>query len=142
MAGEWTIKDWSADNKANSNFVGYVACDIDVPNSDAITTSVTLPAVAGECIGVVYDASKLKPDGTVYPNSAVTVKSIGFARVTANAAITVGAYVNIATVGGFIAAKAQAGAGAQPGAIVGRALQAAAALNDRPLIFLMIGCRY
>jgi hypothetical protein len=143
VAGELTIKDWTARNALNTNLQPYRCVDLDVTNSNASDTCVGPPSGAlSEVIGIVYDKSRLDPTGAVIKNSGVTIKSFGFCRVEASAAIAAGAYVSCANTTGQIQAQAQAAAGAQPKAIVGRALTSAGVILERPLVFLMIGSRY
>lgn len=141
MAGELTIKDWTALNKANAALAPYTVLDIDAANSNAVDTAViAVSGVAAECIGVCYDKARLDPLGAVIKNSGVVVRSYGFARVNAGAAIAAGAYVSTTAAAG-VQTQALAGAGVVLKPIVGRALTAAGALGDRPVIMLMIGGR-
>lgn len=147
MAGEVQIAEWTGLNVGNANFnpaAPYaIAVDVDAGNSDVTNTAVKICAAASaECIGVAYDKSHLNPDGSVTAGSGVAVRSWGIAALQASAAITAGAYVEVSSNAGDVRTKAQAAAGAQPGAIVGRALTNAAANHDIVMVLLMIGCRY
>jgi hypothetical protein len=142
VAGEFEIGDQTYDNVANVNFKPFTCVDIDVSNSGAIVTAVLQATTATEVLGVCYDQSHLNPDGTVTSGSAVAVRTFGIAKCLAHAAITVGAYVSVGFTDGSVAAKTQAAAGAQPGAIVGRALNSASGIGDTILVLLMIGARY
>lgn len=144
MAGEMRRpEEWSGDNVANANFANPNVCvDLDVGNSSAIVTAVKLPTGAlSECIGVCHDKSKLNPDGTVAKNSGIAIRSWGTIRITTMGAVTAGDYVSIGNASGQIQTQAQAGAGVQPKAIVGRALTSAAS-GEKALVMLMIGARY
>lgn len=142
MAGELQIKDWTLLNIGNANFLPGQCVDIDAANSDVNKTAALLATNATEVIGVCYDQSKLNPDGTVVKGTGIAVRSIGIAKCVAAGAIAPGAYVSVAATLGNVQAQAQAGAGVQPKAIVGRALTQAQALNDTILVWLMIGARY
>jgi hypothetical protein len=142
VAGEFEIGDQTYDNVANVNFKPFTVVDIDVSNSGAIVTAVLQATTATQVLGVCYDQSHLNPDGTVTAGSAIAVRSFGIARVLAHAAITVGAYVSVASTDGSVATLAQTGAGSQPKAIVGRALTTATGIGDTVLVLLTIGAQF
>lgn len=140
MAAELTIKDWTADNAANTNFVNpYVVAKLDTTNSNAILTGVQLAAVAADTpIGIVYETTKLDPTGAVIKNTGVVIRSWGIARITVNAATAVAAMLNVAAATGFVGTQARA-AGFANVPIVGIGLTSTSALNDRVLALLSIG---
>lgn len=146
MAGEveGAVADVTYDNVVLANFLPFTVVDVDPTNSTATVTAAMYNAGAfpSECLGVVYDQSKLDPLGNPVKNSGVNVRHWGIARIAAIGAIAAGAYVSVGNAAGQIQAQAQAGAGVVPKPIVGRALTPAAGAGDRILVLLMIGSRY
>lgn len=141
MAGELTFDDWSGDNVANTNFANPYRClDIDVGNSGQTVTAVQLCASGGNPIGVLYDKSKLNPDGTVAKNSGVVIRSWGIAKVEAGGAISPGDLVKCGNASSQITTQATNAAFANT-PILGRALQSAAIAGDQILVLLTIGSR-
>jgi hypothetical protein len=140
MAAELTIKDWTADNLANTNFVNpYVVAKLDTTNSTAVATGVQLAAVAADTpIGIVYETTKLDPTGAVIKNTGVVIRSWGIARITVNAATAVAAMLNVAAATGFVATQAR-NAAWQNVPVVGIGLTSTTALNDRVLAMLTTG---
>lgn len=145
MAGEieGALADQTYRNIALTNFLPNTCVDVDAANSDANSTACLYVAAGFPCetLGVVYDQAKLDPSGTPIKNSGVAVRHWGIARVVVTGAVTPGAYVSVANALGQCASQALSTAGQLLKPVVGRALTSASALNDTPLVLLMIGSR-
>ena len=114
MPAEMTLLDAAFDNLVQSGpgtptaFTPFQVVDID-PQTNTLTqggvaaknymTGVILASAGSECIGVVYDQSKLDTSGNPVKNSAVNIRLEGIARVVANGAVTPGHYVTTAASG-------------------------------------------
>lgn len=143
MAGELTIKDWSADNLGTpTNFSNpYVVAELDTTNSTAVSTGVVLPSGANSNgIGIVYETSKLDPSGNVVKNTGVVLRTWGIARVSVLSATAVGDLLKVANASGQVATLATS-ASWQNIPVIGRGITSSSALNDRPLVMLTIGSR-
>jgi hypothetical protein len=141
--GEFTIKDPTFLNVANTAFTPGQVVILDIANSTN-GPSVALPGAAlVEPIGVIVDKTKLSPiDSSVEPNQGIGVRQIGWAWCIASGAVAIGDHVSVANTSGQVQTQARAGAGVQPVPIVGRAYTAASSAGQGVLVNLTIGATY
>lgn len=142
MAGETTVLDTAFDNVGQVNFQPYQVCVLDTTNSGTITTGAAAAPITGNPLplGVVYDKAKLDMSGNPVKNSAVNVRVMGVAKVIADGAVNVGAFIRCSTTtAGQVTPATKAIAGAQPQPVVGIAWKQAQAAGDAILVLLTPG---